>query len=89
MLGMLLTAAALAFTLQIPVLSLLLVPVWAAIVFGGTYVLPESITVPYDPTGHPALWLIGLVGNGAYLGALSFAIWALVRRLLERRAARV
>ena len=62
-------------------LGILLAPVWALTVFGGTFLLPESVTVAYDPIGHPVLHLVGIVLNAVFLSAIPFTVFIGVKRL--------
>jgi hypothetical protein len=80
--GMAVTVAAFAF---IPPASefwpVLVLPVWWIVLFGGTRVLPSSVTLPYDPVGHPALWWIGIVANAVYVAGLAYGSWLVARRI--------
>ena len=57
----------------------LLWPWWLTTKY-GTRMLPDSVTAPYDPFGHPLLHAIGVAGNGLYLAALFYLAFRLVRR---------
>ena len=61
-------------------LGIALVPIWALTLYGGTNLLPESITLPYDPVGHPALHYIGLTLNSAYITAILIFIFIIIKR---------
>jgi hypothetical protein len=52
---------------------------WWLITKYGTRILPESLTAPYDPIGHPALHAIGVAANGLYVTALFYLVFFLVR----------
>ena len=60
---------------------LLVLPMWWIVLFGGTRLLPSSVTLPYDPVGHPALWWIGIVANAVYVAGLVYGSWRAARRI--------
>ena len=43
-----------------------LLPLYA-VVYGGSSILPYSVTIPHDPVGHPTLWWVGLFVNAIFL----------------------
>ena len=67
--------------------AIFLLPWWTTLK-GGTQILPESMTVPYDPIGNPLLHVLALIVNGVYLGTLVYAVFiALKRRRGIKKAA--
>jgi hypothetical protein len=82
--GVFLTFGAFRFRPDNDILASALVLAWGAVLHGGTYLLPASVTVPYDPLGHPALHVLGIVANAIYLGAAAFAIWTFIRWVIRR-----
>ena len=57
---------------------------WLTILKGGTAILPESMTVPYDPVGHPLLHILAVIINGAYLGTLVYVVFIAFKRRRQR-----
>lgn len=53
---------------------------WWLITKYGTRMLPDSVTAPYDPVGHPLLHVLGVAVNGLYLGGLLCLVFHLARR---------
>ena len=66
-------------------LGLILVPVWAATLVIGTYLLPEAVTVAYDPLGHPALHAIGILLNSIFIGGIILVIYTFLKRARHSR----
>lgn len=56
----------------------LLWPWWVTTKY-GTRMLPDSVTAPYDPVGHPALHAVGVGLNAVYLVGLCYLAFVLVR----------
>ena len=87
--GLLLTWATMELAERNEHISTILLFIWLPIVFAGTQVLPESITVPYDPVGHPGLYVLAFLINAALYGVIAFGLWRLVqwaKRRLSRAA---
>jgi hypothetical protein len=63
------------------VAGLALVWPWWLITKYGTRLLPDSVTAPYDPVGHPLLHALGVAVNGLYMAVL---LYLLLRRYLDR-----
>lgn len=61
-------------------LGTLLVPVWAATLFGGAYLFPK----PMGELGHPIAWVIGITLNGVFLGAIAVAVLVAIQRARKR-----
>ena len=87
--GLLASMAAILAMFRLPsrftdVAGLALIWPWWLITKYGTRALPDSVTAPYDPVGHPLLHALGIAVNGLYLAVLLFL---LLRRYLDRRFA--
>lgn len=59
--------------------AIFLLPWWLTLK-GGTQILPESVTGPYDPIGHPLLHILGVIVNGAYLGTFVYVVFIAFKR---------
>ena len=59
--------------------AIFLLPWWLTLK-GGTQILLESMTVPYDPIGNPLLHILALIVNGSYLGALVYVAFIALKR---------
>src|SRR6266511_1873571 len=64
--------------------ALPVLPVLGLVLVGGTRVLPDAWTVPYDPVGHPVLWAVGLVANSVYVAGAVHALTRAVRCMAAR-----
>jgi hypothetical protein len=58
----------------------LLHALWLPVIYGGTYLLPDSITAPYDPVGHPALYVLAFLLNAAVFALIARGLWRLSAR---------
>jgi len=56
--GLLLTLATVQLADASNFIRSVLLFIWLPVVFVGTQILPNSITVPYDPVGHPGLYIL-------------------------------
>ena len=84
-LGLLATVAAIFLVFRLPgrladVIGIPLVWPWWLTTKYGTRMLPDSVTAPYDPFGHPLLHVSGIAANGWYLAALFYLVFVLIRR---------
>jgi peptidoglycan/LPS O-acetylase OafA/YrhL len=82
--GMLLTFASMQLAKVSDVMSSVLLVIWLPVVFGGTQILPNSITVPYDPVGHPGLYILAFLINAAIYGAVAYGLWRLIKWTIQR-----
>jgi hypothetical protein len=62
------------------VAGLALIWPWWLITKYGTRMLPDSVTAPYDPVGHPLLHALGIAFNGVYLSGLLYIVFRLSQR---------
>ncbi len=53
---------------------------WRPVIYAGTQVLPTSITVPYDPVGHPSLYVLAFLVTAGVFGLVFYGLWRLIRR---------
>src|SRR5688572_28782352 len=87
--GALLTYAAMQLANRSEAFGDVMLLLWAAVAFGGTQILPEAITRPYDPVGHPALWALAFLVNAVLFALLVFGLWALAKWAGKRYFERV
>jgi hypothetical protein len=59
---------------------------WLPVIYGGTLVLPSSITAPYDPVGHPALYVLAFLVNAALFALIVFGLWRRAGRSAAKAA---
>jgi hypothetical protein len=83
-LGVLGTVAAIVGAFSLPdwiadIFGMCLLWPWWVIAKYGTRMLPDSVTGPYDPVGHPALHVVGVGVNAVYLVGLCYLAYLLVR----------
>lgn len=82
--GMLLTWATMELAEANEHISTVLLFIWLPVVMAGTQVLPQSITVPYDPVGHPGLYVLAFLINAVLYGVVVFGLWRLAKWARQR-----
>jgi len=82
--GLLLTLATVQLADSSNFIRSVLLFIWLPVVFVGTQILPTSITVPYDPVGHPGLYILAFLITGAIYGLVAFGSWRLINWARQR-----